>query len=1166
MNKLRYTTHFKRDFRRGTAKGCDPEKLRVLLELLRRDAPLPLSSRDRQMKGTNAHACRVEPGWQLVYRKKEGVVILLRVRYIKKDRPTAAPPVKLWFQTLLRSPVKTALTVLLLAVACFLLLDNLSGYAMQTEAVRQAEAAVEGVLTVEKEAVRLPQDGVQSWFLLTDPTNPAGNYTKSRTNENIHHRALTAADLDALKALPYIDAVDRRYMTAGLSAEYPRSDNPTAWYGFMDRLVIEATVSGYEDKENDTITTYCYVDGVRHYWLKDVTLLAGDGAKLDQQLEVYGGRAKLILCGTPEEYIGVDANFVVFGGAGAYVVDCLDYEISGETVRSLEKDRRYVFVVRAPRGISASAEDFAFYVGDDSRMGWWPYITDITELPDNYLDTEDFAPLRELMQVTNGDLHTFDVVYTDDMASIRRAARDQLQLTQGRFLGPEDAGKAVCVVHESFLERTGLQLGDTVTLQLGNYLMEQYLPLGALAVNRGRYATEWTQESFTIVGAWKDISEPGWQEHEKYNIYNPNGTWQEQDPYWAYSDNTIFVPTSFLPESCDLENHEFRPAEVSFLVRDTANIAAFTEEGLPMVEQLGLKYAWNDGGWPLIADKLEETKALARMKLLIFSAAALLATGLTLYLFLYRRRKEYAVLRALGTPRRAAAKALWLPFMVLAAVSAALGLAAAWLRSGAAAARSAAEFSEAGLEAMPEARFTVYLFGAAGLLLTVEALSALYLRALGKRSPLSLLQDGNRRREKKGGDLFSELETGALSRASSVLAVPMTVTGKPIRGFLRRYVFRHIRRAGLKTVLTLLLAALLVGAVGQLTVLRERYGEMLDHVHVEASFYDGLTISRAEKLMESGLFSDPRYLKRYSDDLERGELELMPSDVVFVNRLDSVISDPVTWLEGWDEESAMKERGKVCILPAPFMEKMGIALGDEVRINEIACIDLLEKGHDFYPTTYEGKVALRDKYRSFYTVIGRVETNLEQYVIYAPVTAFSTYFFYGTTLYLDSAIFTLNDYRDADKVRALAAEIQYTAKKPPVFSMDTSDADRIYRIYRLIETLYPLTVAAALILGTLLPVLMILQEQKEAAILRALGWSKKLTIRRLTLEQALLCLLGLALAVAALFAVNGAGFLGVILVPLLYILAHFALCVAASAAISASILRQSPMRLLQAKE
>ena len=237
------------------------------------------------------------------------------------------------------------------------------------------------------------------------------------------------------------------------------------------------------------------------------------------------------------------------------------------------------------------------------------------------------------------------------------------------------------------------------------------------------------------------------------------------------------------------------------------------------------------------------------------------------------------------------------------------------------------------------------------------------------------------------------------------------------------------------------------------------------------------------------------------------------------------------------------------------------------RIKEMSAIALLLQGHpEAHPTTWEEMVALRDQYRSFYTVVGRVDTAAEGRIVYAPVASFFYYSGFGTTLYFDSATFILNDYHDADRVRQMAAEIQYTAKKPPVFSMDTSDADRIYRVYRLIETLYPLTVAAALILGTLLPVLMILQEQKEAAVLRALGWSKKLTIRRLTMEQALLCLMGLMLAIAALFAVNGLGFLGVIVVPLVYVIAHFALCVGASAAISASILQKSPMRLLQVKE
>ncbi|MBR4691185.1 MAG: ABC transporter permease [Oscillospiraceae bacterium] len=1073
------------------------------------------------------------------------------------------------FKMLLRSPVKTVLTVLLLAAAAFLLLDNLSSYAMQTEAIRQAEEKVEGVLTVERSQVLRPADASNTEFLFTDPTSQETPYYLYVRNERVHHEALSEDDLAALEALPYIDAVDRRYLTAGISEDYKRLDAPISYYGYTDRVILEATVKGYEDFPEFGRIRPSYTiadgDGNRIFYLKDVVLLAGSRGALEQLEKLQKSGISLFIFAMAEKYIGVEPDIRMHSGGGGDVVNCYDYDIDREQLLSIQKDRRYIFVVRAPRAIAEGDPNQGFFLGDDSRKGWWPYITDVTDLPENYLETEEFAPLRELIQVTNDDLRTFDVVYTDDMASIRRVARNQLTAVQGRLLGPEDAGKANCVVSERFLSENGLNLGDTVTLQLGNYLMEQFQPLGAVAVTRGRYAAQWTEQTFTIVGTWQDSSDRHWQEQEHYNYYSI-GSWQDQDPYWAYSDNTVFVPTSFLPAGCDTVNHVFRPGEVSFLVRDADKLGAFAEECLPMVEEMGLQYAWNDGGWPLISEKLAETKALSRMKLLIFSAAALLAVGLTLYLFLHRRRREYAILRALGAPRRAASKTLWLPLLFLAVIAVVIGTGAAWLRSGAAAAKSAADFAEAGLEAMPSAHIGVYLLGAISLLLAVALLAALYLRALGKRSPLALLQDGNRKKDNKGGIQDSEIGPEALSAAAAVLALPVTVTGKPVRGFLRRYILRHIRRAGAKTLLALLLAALLVGAVGQMTVLRSRYGEMMKNVRVEVDFTGGLSLGKAEKLMKTGMLSDPVYVRRYDDGIDQGELELELAEVVFTNRLDAVISDPITWLEGWDEETAMQEKGKICILPAPVMERKGIKLGDEVRINELGCIEFLKVGHDYFPKTDEDALVFRDKYRSFYTVIGRVETTWEPTVVYAPVTAFGSYYFFGTTLYLDSATFTLNNYHDADKVRQMAAEIQYTAKKPPVFTMDTADADRIYRVYRLIETLYPLTVAAALILGTLLPVLMILQEQKEAAILRALGWSKKLTIRRLTLEQAVLCLMGLALAIAALFAVNGAGFLGVILVPLLYVLAHFALCVAASAAISASILQKSPMRLLQTKE
>ncbi len=1164
MADLRFTSRFKQDYRRGMRKGCDVKKLKSLLALLLRGAPLPLDCRDAAVKGTNARVCRVEPGWLLVYQAEKGVVTLLRMKLLPGRRPKSAPPMGLWFRTLLRSPVKTALTVLLLAAASFLLLDNLSAYVMQTEAVRQAEKAAEGVLTVERSEVRNPQDGTRSWFLLTEMGERYRGDTY--TYDTVHHQALRASDLEALEALPYVDAVDRRFMTAGVSEDYARLDGPSGDYGYVDRLVLEATVAeaGIFDCGSNIDA-----ESARCLTLKDVTVLAGDRKKLDEQLEMLNGKARLIIVAIPESSVGKDGRIAMGAVLGGNSVDSLAYDVTKAVLASIEKGRRYVFVVRAPRyAPTAYPESYAFYLGDDSLKGWWPYVTDVTELRSDYLDGEEFAPLRELMQVTDDDIHTFDVVYTDDMASIRRVTRQQITPVQGRFLSPADAGTPVCVVSEAFLTKNGLSLGDTVTLKLGERLMEQYMPLGAAAVTRERHADAWTAQTFTIVGAWKDASDRRWQKQAHYSYYSV-GSWQEQDPYWAYSENAVFVPASYLPTGCAAENHLFRPAEISFLVRDAANIGAFAEECLPLVDQTGLKYEWNDAGWPVVAGKMAQTRRLTMMKLLIFTAASLLSAGLTLYLFLHRRRKEYAVLRALGTPRRAAAKALLLPLLALAAFSGLLGLSAAWLRSGAAARQSAREFAEAGLEAMPAARFSVYLLGTFCLLLLTALMAGACLRALGRRSPLALLQDGDRRRGKRAGPLPAEIGMEELAHAAAVLAVPATADGKPVRGFLRRYVLRHIRRAGLKTILALLLAALLVGAVGQLTVLRSRYADMMGSVQVEACFYNGLSVGKAESFIKSGLLRDPLYQKTFTE--EEAELELSPARLQFANRLGSVISDPVTWLEGWDMERTDAACDRICLLPASVMAELGVELGDKVRIDprmkEMSAMAMLLQGHpEANPKTWEEMVALRDQYRGFYTVVGRVETAAAARIVYAPAESFFYYVGFGTTLYLDSATFTLNDYRDADKVRQLAAEIQYTAKKPPVFSMDTADADRIYRVYRLIETLYPLTVAAALILGTLLPVLMILQEQKEAAILRALGWSKKLTIKRLTLEQAALCLAGLALAIAALFAVNGLGFLGVILTPILYVIAHFALCVIASAAVSASILRRSPMRLLRVKE
>ena len=84
---------------------------------------------------------------------------------------------------------------------------------------------------MERSPVNRTSAEMYSLFLLTDPTNPADNLYPRITYENLHHEALSEEDLEALETLPYIDAVDKRYMTAGVSEDYLRKERRTAMEG-----------------------------------------------------------------------------------------------------------------------------------------------------------------------------------------------------------------------------------------------------------------------------------------------------------------------------------------------------------------------------------------------------------------------------------------------------------------------------------------------------------------------------------------------------------------------------------------------------------------------------------------------------------------------------------------------------------------------------------------------------------------------------------------------------------------------------------------------------------------------------------------------------------------------------------------------------------------------
>ena len=78
MRKIIQSGRFKRDFKRVLKRGCSPEKLAEVIELLMSDTPLPARCRPHRLVGdySGYWECHIAPDWLLVYDLSEDELIL----------------------------------------------------------------------------------------------------------------------------------------------------------------------------------------------------------------------------------------------------------------------------------------------------------------------------------------------------------------------------------------------------------------------------------------------------------------------------------------------------------------------------------------------------------------------------------------------------------------------------------------------------------------------------------------------------------------------------------------------------------------------------------------------------------------------------------------------------------------------------------------------------------------------------------------------------------------------------------------------------------------------------------------------------------------------------------------------------------------------------------
>jgi len=410
---------------------------------------------------------------------------------------------------------------------------------------------------------------------------------------------------------------------------------------------------------------------------------------------------------------------------------------------------------------------------------------------------------------------------------------------------------------------------------------------------------------------------------------------------------------------------------------------------------------------------------------------------------------------------------------------------------------------------------------------------------------------------------------------------------KKMRCYAGRHMIHHIslriRRSILKSLLSAGLSLLMLGAISQYIVLRGEYRDMYEHIEIKAYFMGGLNFLSAATVDASKYVSAP-YYESVINTLECNfsQIHVIMTTDILRARLSETSID---FLEGYDFTSFHEVRTKennICVVENRLMGTLGIELGDKVRLNDSSFRTRMERSV-FVETTDEETMkrqiaafdSIIESTSSYFTVVGIITSedargNASSPYIYIPVgTGLNKQF--ETPLIFDYIEYTLNSAEYADEFslfakKQVAQTLGSVGSTSSAFTMDTGEADNMLRTVEMLDTLFPFAVAIALLLGGLIPGLIVVHSDREAAIMRALGAGNRRVRAIMVLEQLILCLTGFLLCAAVFFLINGYGIAPYIPVIGLYVALYIIATAVGTMIFSVIITMRKVMELLQVKE
>lgn len=1004
---------------------------------------------------------------------------------------------------LLRAPLQTILTFMLIAAASFTLFSRVADYVITGRETANAEGFYHGVAALDN---TVPNMNVIQY------TETGGIASQSSVEDK---QWPTKEQLEEFSSLPGVTMADTRYMTAGLVEDFKRLTDKEDHSGFKNgRFVLEGTYIGYEYDLNAAMMDLEF---------DEVKVLAGD---MEVDLE-----EPVKISATTEDYesIGGDRN--------PYPPSYFD---------ELEKGSRCLVV--------GSYNDLT---GREPEMNRGE--TDFCVLDgfkEDYLETEEFAYYKGLIDAINQSLLTYDIVYTSDMRSIPCLNEESMVVTRGRALSAEDT--EACVVSEYFLDTYGLSLGNKINIELGDRLFAQNGLRGATARDAESLSGFIDSAELEIVGAYRFVNDA--------NARILEGRWN-------YTPSTIFVSGSLLPVEVPAD-HEATLGEFSVFVENARDIETFRDAAEPFAAKLNVALRFSDGGWLSMKDSFETGTLASFLTTVLYIVGAVLALLLAVFLYAGRHKTVYAIMRTLGVPGRQAGDSFVLPLGILSMVAIPSGGIAGLIYTSKTAAKTLLDMAESAPygyvlnTTLPVGVVILCLLFELAFTLTV---TLLFLSKLKKTPPLELLQEGTLRAgagtkgEPDPAEAFSvpiQLDIVKLSSVSEM----ERILNRKYSAFrhVTAYILRHMRRSVGKTAVSLIMAVTLAAGVGMFVLARLTYQDAFFKVDVKGKALD-FSSSSIDKLSDSGLMDNFYCYGGFS--VRTNSLEFH-TPMTLTNDIDRYLADDynITYAEGYDLAD-LDGAGNICLIGQALAEGLGIRPGDEIDLLSDALYSALL---NLYKDREELLTETVQKSTQRYKVIGIVESDDAKtgIGIFASVnTAVES--IYGQPFPFGYCEFTVADNERIDEVNSLLDEEKQSGRRyAPMasFYVDATGLDNIRRICGLLEAIFPIAVTAAALIGLFGSGLVILQSAKEAAFLRVLGVAKKRARCMLVFEQIILCFVGIVLVTGGLALYSPGIFArSTQMLAVCYVL-YFMGCVCGASAAAVQVTRHRILELLQVKE